>query len=167
VRSKTPQKCVYKKSMSKPFSKQKPTKIPMSVVPRLLLVSSRFRVFISDGRWDFKNTTKNILQGSHKTVVSKGFYNKNRQKPKTDCLSALLSRFWAFLGEGSSKTPQKNVKKRYLTLVIFLPLTHPLTTGVTDFCLVAPCSAFCLLAPAPGPRGHTPHQQVLGAAFEV
>jgi hypothetical protein len=45
-----------------------------------------------------------------------------------------LSRFGAFLGEGSSKTRLKNVEITNPTLVLFWPLTYPPTTGVADFC---------------------------------
>jgi hypothetical protein len=40
-----------------------------------------------------------------KKIVSKSFYKKIDQKSKTDFFSNFcLSRFWAFLDEGSSKT---------------------------------------------------------------
>jgi hypothetical protein len=40
-----------------------------------------------------------------KKIVSKSFYKKFDQKSKTDFFSNfVLSRFWAFLDEGSSKT---------------------------------------------------------------
>jgi hypothetical protein len=37
----------------------------------------------------------------------------------------VLSRFWAFLDEGSSKTPTTKIKIPFLILIIFFPLTHP------------------------------------------
>ena len=51
-------------------------------------------------RWEFKNTTKNVLQ---KKSCRKVFYKKFDQKSNffSNCF---LSRFWAFLGKGSSKT---------------------------------------------------------------
>jgi hypothetical protein len=58
----------------------------------------------------------------------------------------VLSRFRVFLSDGSSKTLQKtfckkkHIEKINLTLVLFRTLTHPPTTGVTDFFfLAAPC----------------------------
>jgi hypothetical protein len=40
-----------------------------------------------------------------KKIMSKTFYKKFDQKSKTDFFSKIiLSRFWAFLDEGSSKT---------------------------------------------------------------
>jgi hypothetical protein len=84
-------------------------------------VLSHFRVFFSNG--SSKTLQKNVSQNKscRKSIFSRFF----------------LSRFWAFLGEGSSKTRQKNIKKINLTLVLFWPLTHLPTTGVTDFFLLA------------------------------
>jgi hypothetical protein len=68
------------------------------------------------------------------------FLQKNRQKIQNRFLSPfVLSRFWAFLAEGSSKTPLKNIPKINLTQVLFWPLTHPPTTGVTDLFFATPC----------------------------
>jgi hypothetical protein len=69
-----------------------------------------------------------------KQIVSKSFYFLQ----KTDFSSIFFKpRFWAFLDEGSSKTRQKNIPKTNLTLVLFRTLTHPPTTGVTDFFVFA------------------------------
>jgi hypothetical protein len=82
-----------------------------------------------------------LIDGSSKTqqktfckkVVSKSLYKKFNQKSKTDFLSILfLSRFWAFLGEGSKKTPFKKYRENKSDPGPFWPLTHPPTTGVTD-----------------------------------
>jgi hypothetical protein len=63
---------------------------------------SRLRVFRSE--WSSNTLQKRFC----KNIVPKSFYQKNRQTSKTDFLSiSFLSRFWAFLGEGSSKTPLK------------------------------------------------------------
>jgi amino acid transporter len=71
--SKTPQKYFYKKSMSKTFSKKIENFVGVSF-------SSIFFCFIAfsgvSQRWEFKNTTKNILR---KTSVEK-FLQKNRPK---------------------------------------------------------------------------------------
>jgi hypothetical protein len=51
-----------------------------------------------------KNTTKNVLQNNRVET----FLQNNRQKPKTDRFSICFNRvfaFWAFFGEGDSKTP--------------------------------------------------------------
>jgi hypothetical protein len=80
---------------------------------------------------------KHYKKTFYKKVLSKSFNKKFDQKSKTDFFSFLvLSRFRAFLGEGSSKTRYKNIKKN-LTLVLFWPLTHPPTTGVTGFFFLA------------------------------
>jgi hypothetical protein len=61
-------------------------------------------------RWEFKNTTKNVLQ---KNRVEKFLQKKSTKKSKTDfILGFVLSRFWAFLGEGSAKTQYKNIPKK-------------------------------------------------------
>jgi hypothetical protein len=79
-----------------------------------------------------------------KKIVSKSFYKKIDQKSKTDFFSFFLSRWWAFLGEGSSKTRLKKYRKINLTLVLFWPLTHPPTTGVTDFFFIGgPLARLC------------------------
>jgi hypothetical protein len=112
----------FKNTMSKTFPKIS-TKKSMSVFSRFFSVLSRFRVFFSDG------SSKTL-----KKIVSKSFYKKFDQKSKTDFFSVFVfSRFWAFLDEGSSKTRYKNIEKINLTLVLFRTLTHPPTTGVTDF----------------------------------
>jgi hypothetical protein len=51
-------------------------------------------------RREFKNTTKNVSQKN----VSKSFAKNSTETPKLFFSRFLLSRFWAFLGEGSSKT---------------------------------------------------------------
>jgi hypothetical protein len=65
-----------------------------------------------------------------KNLVEK-FYKKIDQKSKTSFSRFCLSRFWALLGEGSSKTRFKKISKKInLTLVLFWPLTRPRTMGV-------------------------------------
>jgi hypothetical protein len=91
-------------------------------------------------RWEFKSTTKNVLQ---KKSCRKVFNTKFDQKPKIQnrlFSNFFLSRSWAFLDEGSKKTRQKNIEKINLTLVLFRTLTHPPTTVVpVFFILPAPC----------------------------
>jgi hypothetical protein len=67
----------------------------------------------------------------YKHIVSKSFYKKIKKTTKTDFPRFFLSRFWAFLGEGSLKNPKQNIEKINMTLVLFWPLTHPPTTWVT------------------------------------
>jgi hypothetical protein len=88
-------------------------------------------------RWEFKNTTKNVLQ----KIVSKSFYKKIDKKSKTDFFSNF---FYHVFGRFSARGVQKHHKKSRggnLTLVLFWPLTHPPghppTTGVTDFVFLA------------------------------
>jgi hypothetical protein len=81
----------------------------------------------------------------HKTfcikLVSKSLHKKLDKNLKPIFFSIFFSRFWAFLGEGSSKTRQKDIEKINPTLVLFWPLsclTHPSTTGATDFFWAGP-----------------------------
>jgi len=131
--SKTPLIYFYKKSMSKEFPK-KSTKISMSVFPRLFCFISFSGV---SQRWEFKSTTKNILQ-------------KNRQKIQNHFFSILFYHvFGRFSVRGVQKHHQKISKKTNLTLLLFWPLTHPPTTGVT-ICFWRPLAP---PAPAPVPGG--------------
>jgi hypothetical protein len=87
---------------------EKTTKISMSVFPRLFLF---YRVF---GCFSAMRVQKRHKKRLPKNRVEK-FLQKNRQKIQTRFfLDFLLSRFWAFLGEGSSKTRQK-ISKTNLT----------------------------------------------------
>jgi hypothetical protein len=105
----------------------------MSVFPRLFLF---YRVF---GCFSAMGVQKHYKKRFTKKIVSKSFYKKIDQKSKTDFFSdSLLSRFWAFLDEGSSKTRQKNIGKKNLTLVLFRTLSHPPTTGVPGFFFCRP-----------------------------
>jgi hypothetical protein len=77
-------------------------------------------------RWECKNTAKNILQKNR----AEKFLPKNRPKIQNRFfLGFVLSRYWAFLGEGTSKTPRTKYRRTNLTLVLFWPLTYPPTTG--------------------------------------
>jgi hypothetical protein len=99
----------------------------MSVFPRFFLF---YRVFGCFQRWEFKNTTKNVLQ---KKSCRKVFTKNSTKNPKPTFSRIVLSRFRAFLDEGRSKTRQKNIEEINLALVLFRALNHPPTTGVTDF----------------------------------
>jgi hypothetical protein len=70
----------------------------MSVFPRLLLL---YRVF-----WCFSamGVQKHYKKRFTKKSCRKSFEKQIDQKSKTDFFSIFLSRFGAFLGEGSSKT---------------------------------------------------------------
>jgi hypothetical protein len=78
-------------------------------------------------RWElnkhYKNRAEIFLQNNDKKIRNRFFLIS-------------VSRFWAFLGEGSSKTRFKKYREKMdlaLALVLFWPLTHPPTTGVADF----------------------------------
>jgi hypothetical protein len=95
-------------------------------------VLSHFRVFSAMGvqKHDKKRLQKNRVEK---------FLQKIRPKIQNRLfLEFLLSRFWAFLDEGSSKTRPKKISKKNMTLVPVRTLTHPPTTGVTDFCCCRP-----------------------------
>ena len=100
--SKTPQKYFCKKPMSKTFSEKilrKSTKISISVFPLLFLFYRVFRCFLAMG------VQKHYKKRFTKKSCRKVFTKKSTKKSQTDCLSIFcLSHFWAFLGEGSSKT---------------------------------------------------------------
>jgi hypothetical protein len=107
----------------------------MSVFPRLLLF---YRGSGVSQRWEFQSTAKNVLR---KESCRKVFTQKIDQKSKTDFSTAfVLSRLWAVLGEGSSKTPVKTyIGKINLTMVLFWPLTQPHPPrGWPIFVLAAP-----------------------------
>jgi hypothetical protein len=97
----------------------------------MFLVLSRFQVLRSDG------SSKTLQRTFCKKIVSNIFYKKIDKTSKTDFYRFCLSRFGAFLGDGSSKTLQ-TISRKKLTLVLFWPLTHPPTTGVTDFFFAGP-----------------------------
>jgi hypothetical protein len=97
---------------------------------------SRFRVFLRSQRREFKGTTKGAVRKNVEKVLQ-----KNRQKSKpiisrfcfitiTFCV---LGRFSVSesLSERSSAVQKHERKKTNPTLVLFWPLTHPPTMGVT------------------------------------
>jgi hypothetical protein len=91
-------------------------------------VLSHFRVFFSDG------SSKTLPKTFCKKIVSEKFYKKFDQKSKTDFFSIFFYHvFGRFSVRGVQKHDKKNIEKINLTLVLFWPLTHPPTTGVTDF----------------------------------
>jgi hypothetical protein len=105
----------------------------------------------------FKNTIQIFLQKVH----VENFFLNPFLNPKLVLDIFLKSCFWAFLGEGSSKKKHtKTSGKINPTLVLFWPLTHPPTTGVTEFF----CGPLFLvsehhpspLAPCFYSRGHAP-----------
>jgi hypothetical protein len=89
-----------------------------------------YRVFRCFLGWDFKSTTKKVLP---KKSCRKSFTKKSTNNSNPIFSRLFLSRFGAFLGEGSSKTKFKKTEIINLTLVLFWPLTHPPTTGVPGF----------------------------------
>jgi hypothetical protein len=118
---------------------KKSTKISMSVLPRLFCFIAFAGV---SQRWEFKNTTKNVLP----KIVSKGLYKKSTKKIQNRfCFVSIFfkSCFWAFLGEGSSKTRQKNSKKKLTSPGTFLaseePTNHVGHVGVGRFTFIFEC----------------------------
>jgi hypothetical protein len=90
------------------------------------LVLSHLRVFFSDG-------SSNTLQ---KTFCKKNRVEKFLQKFRPKVQNRLFLEFCFITGvsrEGELKNTIKKYRKKNLTLVLFWPLTHPPTTGVTDF----------------------------------
>jgi hypothetical protein len=113
--------------MSKEFS-NKSTKNSMAVFPRLFCFIAVSGV---SPRWEFKNTTKNVLQNKSCREV---FTKSSTKNPKPIFFPLiLLSRFWAFLGEESSKTPLKKYQKNESDPGPFLASAPPTHHGVTDF----------------------------------
>jgi hypothetical protein len=81
--------------------------------------SSTFLFYRVFGCFSTIGVQKHYKKRFTKKIVSKSFYKKFDQNSQTDFFSIVLSRFWAFLGEGSSKTTTKKIPKKYLTLVLF------------------------------------------------
>jgi hypothetical protein len=103
--SKTPQKYFYKNAMSKTFSEKilrKPKKNSISVFPQLFCFIALLGV---SWRWEFKSTTKNVLQ---KNRVEKFFKKIDPKNPKPT-----FSRFVfiTFFGHFSVRGVQKHDKK--------------------------------------------------------
>jgi hypothetical protein len=110
-------------------------KISTSVFPRLFLF---YRVF---GCFSAMGVQKHYKKRFTKKIVSQSFYKKFDQKSKTDFFSKfILSRFWAFLDEGSSKTRPKKDRKNKSDPSPFSYFDPP-TTGVTDFFFWRPLAA--------------------------
>ena len=94
-------------------------------------------MFLSDG------SSKTQQKTFDKKIVSKTFYQKIDKKiPNRFFLDFLLSRFWAFLGEGSSKTRFKKIGGGGLTSPgTFLASEEPTNhVGVRRFFFWVPCS---------------------------
>ena len=80
----------------------------------------------------------------------KHFTKKSTKNPKPFFLDFVLSRFWALLGEGSSKTPLKSIEKNKSDPAPFLASDPPTHHGGHDLFLAAPCP------PGPGPSSWGP-----------
>jgi hypothetical protein len=85
-----------------------------------------------------------------KQIVSNSFYKKIDQKPKNRFFLDLSASRFSVTGV-PKKMSQNKCPKTNLTLVLFWPLAHPTTTGVTDFILFG------------GPLGERPTGAVLGS----
>jgi hypothetical protein len=102
--AKSPRRTLFPKKIDKYFD-----------VRFYLVIYGVSRVF------EFMNTTKNVLQ---KNRIEK-FLQKSTKKSKTVFFSiSFLSRFWAFLGEGSLKT-RKNLEKNQTSPGTFLASEEP------------------------------------------
>jgi hypothetical protein len=89
---------IFATSPCRKLSPKKSTKTSMSVFPRLFC----FVVFSGvSQRWEFKDTKQIVLK---KTPYRKVFTKQNRPEVQNHFVLFFLSRFWAFLGGGSSKT---------------------------------------------------------------
>jgi hypothetical protein len=105
--SKEGSKTRLKKGHVETFSEKilrKLTKTSMSVFPRFFSVLLRFQVLLIDSAMGVQKHHKKHFT---KKIVSKSFYKKIDKNPKPIFSRFCLSRFWAFLGEGSSKTRPK------------------------------------------------------------
>jgi hypothetical protein len=87
-------------------------------------------------RWEFKNTTKNVLQ---KKCVKKFLQTNRQQNLEPIFLDFCLSRFRAFLGEGNSKHEKQISKKSLINPGTFLASEEPTKhVGSVTFFLSAP-----------------------------
>jgi hypothetical protein len=113
-------------------------------------------------RWEFKNVTKNVLQGSCvKGLLLLQLTNKSTTKIQNrfplDFFNALLKKKWAFLGEGDLKTRRKNIGGGLTSPGTFLASEEP----TIHFCFEGPvlqrlgfrcfawpscCAASCFIA---------------------
>jgi hypothetical protein len=150
--SKTPQKYFCKKSMSKTFPKKIDKNFDVSF-------SSNFCFIAFSGvsqRWEFKNTTKNVLQKKSCRKV----FTKNSTKNPQPTFSRIVFYhvFGRFSMRGVQKHDKKNIKKINLTLdpspfSYFDPPTHH---GGHRFFFGGPLGALTLALPASWPSGFWP-----------
>jgi hypothetical protein len=105
----------------------------MSGFPRFFLF---YRV---SGRFSAMGVQKHYKKRFAKKIVSKSF-NKNSTKNTKPIFFSIF--FYHVFGRSSmrgvQKHDKKNIEKMNLTLVLFRTLTHPPTTGVTDFFFSGP-----------------------------
>jgi hypothetical protein len=92
-------------------------------------VLTRFRVFFSDG------SSKTLQKTFYKKNRVEKFLQKIRNRP---FLKKNYHVFGRFSMRGVKKHDKKHIEKTNLTLVLFRTLTHPPTTGATDFFFPAP-----------------------------
>jgi hypothetical protein len=107
--SKTPLKYFCKKSMSKTFSR----KIDKNFHVSFFSTSFCFIVFSNvSQRCEFKALQKTFCCFARNSC--RKVFTKNRQKIQNRFffLCFVFSRFWAFFGEGSSKTPPEKYRKK-------------------------------------------------------
>jgi hypothetical protein len=87
-------------------------------------------------RWEFKSTTKNVLQ----KVVSKSFDQKIEKKKQTDLFLLIYHVFGRFFGEESKKTRKNILISFYQLGTIWPPRNQPTTSRPVTFFLKVPCS---------------------------
>jgi hypothetical protein len=117
---KNPEKYFCKKSMSKKFSEKIDKNFDVSF-PRLFCFIAFSGI---SQRGKFKSTTEKILKKNRVEKPSP----KNRQKTQNRFfLGFVLSCFWAFLGEGSSKTRLKIQKNMTGPGTFWRPRNQPTT----------------------------------------
>jgi hypothetical protein len=115
---------VFAKSPCRKRFPEKSTKFLMSVFPRFFV----FVAFLGvSRRWEFKSTTKNVLQ---KGRVEK-FLQTFDQKSKTDLFSIFLSRFWRLSVRGVQKLDQNKYQKNKSDPSPFLASDPPAERGPT------------------------------------
>jgi hypothetical protein len=97
-----------------------------------------YRVF---GCFSATGVQKHYKKRFAKKSCQKAFTKNSTKNPKpTFSRTFFITFFGRFSMRGVQKHDKKNIEKIFLTLVLFRTLTHPPTTGVTDFFLPAPCT---------------------------
>jgi hypothetical protein len=131
-------------------SSQKSDYFLMSVSPRFFCCLITF-LGVSQGS---KKTPQKIANNSCRKVLT-----RNRKKIKPVFSRFLLSRFLAFLGQGSSKTPYKIVEKICFNPGPFL-VSDPPRVKTSDRLIHLHCLVFCGGAPLRPSLSLSPPQRI-------